>query len=241
MSRPSRSSQRSTADDDRPVLSRSVTLGLAVAAAALGGAAGWGVATLASDDDAPTLAGSDRGRAAAAALREDRVFVTDEGRRMVSVEQEARLEAAAAAADPAVHVVVGQMADVAGMPSLHPMVEALAHDVDRPGVYVVWQAPTRGVVWDHGLSTQGEVDKDFVGDPTTHLLETIAQVDGLEVGPDHRGTPDVGAGWGIAYGIMGGLAVGLLVMPTAVVVSKLLRWWMARRSMGRRTPGRGTP
>ncbi|GAB2885589.1 hypothetical protein [Nocardioides pacificus] len=236
MSRSSRRPRKATGrtQDDR-VLSRAASLGIAFAAAGLGAGIGWGAGVAMTDDEPPTLPTSDRGRAAVAELRDDRVFVTAESRDLVSAEQEARLETAAAQADPAVHVVVGKMAHVAGLGSLHPTVEALAHDVGRPGVYVVWQEPTSGVVWDHGLSIgYGEVDGDFVGDPTTHLLTMIEQVDGAEVGPDYRSTPDIGVAGGVTYGILGGLVAGLAVMPLALVVASLVRARL-RQSESRRS------
>lgn len=192
------------------LVSRPVAALGALLAATGAGLLGWGLAQSVVTPEPLDLPDSDRAREATETFTREHVFVTDDGRALVSVAQEAELEAAAAVADPAVYVIVGDMSHVAGLRGAHPAMEAIAHQKAGRAVYLVWEAPTRGIVWDQGLYVSDAVEQSFTGDPTKHLLEMIEQVDTSADIRVRDASPEYGRSGGVALGIFGGLSAGLV-------------------------------
>lgn len=177
---------------------------------------------------------SDRVDEAVAALREDGVFVPADGRRLISEQGEAAVEAAVASAELPVYVVVWPPDQEVGLWSIELTDRIGAELGIEQGSLIVWSGPESGESEVFGGRTFASVSAtDLVGDPGTTLPPLIAELgdpgEWYEVG-DTRYDPWEGTGGGIAGALLlGGLGLGGLV----------LLGWIVRAARGRPLlPGR---
>jgi len=177
----------------------------------------------------------DRVQGAIAALREDPVYVAPDGRDMVSVAGERRLEQLIAAAPVPVHVLVWEASLQAGPePYSFTLPEQLAAELGEPGIYVVWQGPDDvgvGVPEDQQLGW--EVPRlQPLGDAETRLSEFIGGLPAsgaLEDAESHDY-------WG---GVGGGIAAALVMVTAPAAAGAYLLTGLARLATGR--PFRNRP
>ena len=213
-----------------------VALLVGVAAAVLVGVFQDDLRAARAPDGVPELVAveSDRVDEAVAALREDGVFVPPDGRRLISEEGEAAVEAAVAAADLPVFVIVWPPEQQLGVWSIE-LTDRIGRELEvEQGSLIVWSGPESGESEVFGGRTFASVSaSDLVGDPGTTLPPLVADLgdpdEWYEVG-DTRYDPWEGTGGGIAGALLlGGLGLGGLVLVG----------WIVRAARGRPLlPGR---
>jgi hypothetical protein len=180
------------------------------------------VAASARVDDVPL---GDRLEAALAGVRDDGVYVADDGRSLVSPEGEAQIEAAVAAQPVPTYVFVWSQDAQIGMDDL------LRDDLlgraldDRDGFVLVWEGPGEGSVF--GVGPDGGYadfsSLDFVGDPATTISQLVASISpddlyGSSSSDDGGGDYWGGVAGGSTLGALAGLAVvGVVGGPLALV------------------------
>ncbi|WP_166133589.1 hypothetical protein [Nocardioides ochotonae] len=177
----------------------------------------------------------DRVQGAIAALREDPVYVAPDGRDMVSVEGEQRLERLIAAAPVPVHVLVWEASMQAGPePYSFTLPDQLATELGEPGIYIVWQGPEDvGVDVPEGKRLGWEVpDLENVGDAETQLSEFITALPASGALEDAESNDY----WG---GVGGGIAAALLMVAAPTALGAYLLTGFARLATGR--PFRNRP
>lgn len=177
----------------------------------------------------------DRVQGAIAALREDPVYVAPDGRDMVSVEGERRLERLIAAAPVPVHVLVWESSREAGPePYSFTLPEQLATELGEPGIYIVWQGPEDvGVDVPEGKSLGWEVpDLEIVGDAETQLSEFVTGLPASGALEDAESNDY----WG---GVGGGIGAALLMVAAPTALGAYLLTGFARFATGR--PFRNRP
>lgn len=185
----------------------------------------------------------DRVQGAIAALREDPVYVAPDGRDMVSVEGERRLERLIADAPVPVHVLVWESSHEAGPePYSFTLPDQLATELGEPGIYIVWQGPEDvGVDVPEGKSLGWEVpDLEIAGDAETRLSEFITGLPASGTLEDAESNDY----WG---GVSGGIAAALLMVAAPTALGAYLLTGLARLATGRpfrnrpRPGSKGTP
>ena len=210
-----------------------VDLGLACLLG-LGGAA-LGVHLVDERSEQTAREPGDRVQGAIAALREDPVYVAPDGRDMVSVEGERRLERLIADAPVPVHVLVWESSRQAGPePYSFTLPDQLATELGEPGIYIVWQGPEDvGVDVPEGKRLGWEVpDLENVGDPETQLSAFITGLPASGALEDAESNDY----WG---GVGGGIAAALLMVAAPTAAGAYLLTGLARLATGR--PFRNRP
>ncbi|MDT0201923.1 hypothetical protein [Nocardioides sp. AE5] len=199
-----------------------VTLLLAALPTALAVWVGHALASPVGPPHPPALPDSDRMHEVIDAFETRHVHVLDDGRSMVSEEQQAQLEEAAAKATWPTYVIVGQFSYDAGLPSLHLTASTLGWEREERAIYIIWQGPDSGLVWGHGLREDLDTPS-FTGDVTTHVLAMLAELEENGSEPWDR-KPDGGLGWGVFLGIVIGLpAAGVAAWGTSVAARQVRR------------------
>lgn len=196
-----------------PRLALDLTAALAIGAAGVA----WGVHVLDGRAEVTEIAPGDRVTAAVESLRTDAVYVSPDGRRMMSQDAERDLEATIADAAVPVHVVVWRASQEAGgEPYSFTLPEMFADQLGEPGVYVVWQGPQDA---DTAAATGRRIDyfvPDLVetGDAATRISEFVAGLDAESVVADDSADYWGGVGGGIGAGILfgGSIALGAWVL-----------------------------
>ncbi|MDR6175891.1 hypothetical protein QE364_000507 [Nocardioides zeae] len=186
----------------------------------------------------------DRVEAAVAALADGPVYVSPDGRSMLSERDEAALEELIEDRDLPVRIVVWQPSTKAGYdhPTLSPAQQILDGLTD-PTILVLWQGPDDSSVattdgWNNRFPDYEESferEPTFLGDAGLSLTEWLGSVppDILE----ERSTSDYygGPGGGIAFGLL----VGLPIVAAVWVLAGLVRM-RAGRGFLARAPRRPT-
>ncbi|CAN5367667.1 hypothetical protein BH11ACT8_BH11ACT8_27200 [soil metagenome] len=175
-----------------------------------------------------------------AALAEDGVVVSDDGRYLLDEAGERAVEEAVAASPERVFVVVWASDQELGA-SEYEVVDVLGRrlvddlDLDRAVLYV-WQGPEQGFVeelGDNGSVPGFSSASDFVGDPATTLPQAVAAVADTDW-YDSSGDSDY---WG---GVGGGTVLGVLIAGLVVLGMRGLVFF-ARVFGGDPIPGRWRP
>jgi hypothetical protein len=185
-------------------------------------------------DAVRAAARSDRFVAALTALRDDGVYVADDGRSMVDQDGERRIEAAVADNPVPVYVVVWADGAQIGLDDLLVQ-DALERELgDQDGFVFVWQGVQEGSVTTLGLGGGSpeslRSSSDFVGDPATTLSDAVAAVS-----PDDfytyydDGDDDYFGGW--FGGAVAGLLLASVILGTVLLLSRILAATLGRRRL----------
>ncbi|NDL56518.1 hypothetical protein [Phytoactinopolyspora mesophila] len=213
-------------------MNKKIVIGLllTVVCAAAGGSAAWSITSSGVPDETYT---TERARMAADGLGESHVYVDPASEEAFTAEELARIDEAAAAADPQVFVVVWPESRQAGYRSGRDVLRQIGLRLDRPGVYLQVSPESGGLdSADVGIdaerfSVSDSPDEQWSSSrETSRLLEKIAENDGrdYELGEsthssDWEGTAGVIAA-GLLIGVFGGGLVGAM---------GLTGWFIVRR------------
>lgn len=208
-------------------------LAVALGAGAVAALTSWRQHLIDENPSSSTSTPLDRVSHAIEGLRRDGVHVTRDGRSMLSVKDERRLEQRVAAADVPVRIVVWAPSRYAGANYAREQVERAFAD-DEPGVAIIWEGPQQGSVFTTGkkgyVSDLGTVD--LVGEPSVALAAAVVTSQDVTWFQDH-GNSDY---WG---GTGGGIAAGVLFAGCALVMLWVFAWVLRLLSGGSlRLPGR---
>lgn len=187
--------------------------------------AGAGVAWWASSPRIPAEAEvTERARAAAAGLRDSHVYVDPSSEGVFTEQQLSDLDAAAAATDPQVFLVVWPDSSQAGYAYSSDVLKQIGRLTDRPGHYVEVSPGDRvsdtevGMTGGSFSAFGGSTDTWTSAEQTDQLLEAIKNADGhpYELGEDtgsqyFGGTAGTIAA-GLLIGVLNGVAVALLIL-----------------------------
>lgn len=203
---------------------RIVGLPITQVCAGAGGAVAW---WLASPGVTPELPLTERARAAAAGLGDDgHVYVDPSASGAFSADELARLDEAAAAADPQVFVVVWPDSDQAGYGSRSDVLAQIGDATGRPGLYVEVSPGADLYTADVGIEGEYVSSYDASGPGVAGLLELINENDGR----DYTVGEDTGSHyWGGTAGI---ITAGLLIGGFSGLGAGLLGltgWALVRR------------
>ncbi|WP_162794499.1 hypothetical protein [Nocardioides houyundeii] len=195
----------------------------AVAALVLGAGAALVVDhRLGSSADQEYAAG-DRVMAAVAALREDHVHVTEDGRAMLDEAGEAAIAATIAERDLPVHVLVWQNSWFAGYDHYIQAAEQVLHHLDEPAVLVLWQGPDDSTTRvSEGYSMREDAtswerpagEPEYLGDAALRIPEWLDQLPDDPIEPrdwDYYGGRSGGTFIGLLYGLPLVLGAWLLI------------------------------
>ena len=193
--------------------------------------AGWAGRAVATNDVPDALPVGDRVQAAVDGLRDSHVYVAPDSADLLTGDDLARVEAAAAAARPETFVIVWEATSESGFYLETEGLRQVGAELGRPGYYVGIgrggvSSDDVGIDGDYvaarGFAEGEEVTQQSV---TTRLTEIIADSDGREFS---EASTTGSAAWGgtagtIAAGIVGGVLAGAAL--TALVVAA---WFIAR-------------
>ena len=212
-------------------------------ACAVGALAGWAGYALVAAREPVVLPTGDRVDAALASLADDPVYVTPDGRSMLSAADEASLEEQISAAPVPVRVIVWQSSKEAGHGYSFDVDEQVADYFaerdGRPGVAVVWQGPDDvDTSAPSGYRTYRLPTLESQGEASLRLGEYVDQLTGTT--DTELLVPDTGD-QDVSLGVGGGIAAALffVALPTALVLWALEAFLLRRsglRGRGRRTP-----
>ncbi|NED96683.1 hypothetical protein G1H11_15340 [Phytoactinopolyspora alkaliphila] len=205
-----------------------------VAAAVAGGAGAWALTTPGVPDPIPV---GDRVQAAVEGLRDSHVYIEPAVDELLTAEERAQVDAAAAASDPGVYVVVWRPSAQAGYYLEGEALAQIGAELGRPGLYLRLDAneiDSRevGIEGDY-LSIPSRLDGDGdepAASPAETLLSVISDNDGREYreadtsGSDYWG----GTGGTIAAASLLGVLAG---MGLALVMAL---GWLGVRGGGRK-------
>jgi hypothetical protein len=195
----------------------------ALIALALGTGAALGVGHHLDESADREYAAGDRVVAAVAALREDHVHVTDDGRTMLDAEGEAAIAATIAERDLPVYVLVWQQSWFAGYDHYVQAAEQVVHHLDAPAILVLWQGPDDSktqvsegyTMRSDGASWDSEADEpSYLGDPGLRIPEWLDQLPADPLEPrdwDYYGGRSGGTFIGLLYGLPVVLGAWLLI------------------------------
>jgi hypothetical protein len=197
---------------------------LSIVAAALAGWIGWSVAT---DDVPDPLPVGDRVQAAVEGLRHSHVYVAPESADLLTPEDRARLDAAAAAARPETFVIVWESTSEGGFYLPSEGLDQVGAELGRPGYYV---SVGRGGVSSEDIGIDGDyisasgLDDDqqrTAASTAAQVADIIAASDGRDysktgsttTGSEYWGGPVGTAAAGLLFGALGGAVLaGVLVI-----------------------------
>ncbi|TDD70696.1 hypothetical protein E1262_08580 [Jiangella aurantiaca] len=208
---------------------RLVGLLITLVCAAAGGAVAWWLAAPTVTPDPPL---AERARAAAAVLADTHVYVDPSVEDLFTEQELGRLDAAAAASDPQVFLVVWPNSRQAGYDSPADVLHQIGALTDRPGLYIEVSPDDDVYSTDVGITAEyfsvyGALDGAWTSAAeTARLLEEIAENDGREytlgedTGSDYWGGAGETIAAGLVIGGFSGIGAGLL---------GLVGWALARR------------
>lgn len=198
--------------------------------AVLGGALAWWLTT--PEPLPPKIRTTERAVAAANGLRDAHVYVDPAARGAFTAGQLDRLERAAAASDPVVHVVIWKASYEAGYSSRADVMHQISTRLDRPGMYVEVDPGTGVDSTDVGLTGEfisfyrSPNDEWSSRQVTDELVARIQENDGRDYELTRTaGSSDYWGGTGgmvaaiLLFGVLGGGVVGLIGMG----------WWFGVR------------
>ena len=189
-----------------------------------GGAVAWWLGSPAVAPDPPL---TERARAAAAGLGDGgHVYVDPSAEGAFTAAEVERLDAAAAASDPAVFLVVWPNSDQAGYGSRADVLRQIGATTGRPGMYV--EVSPGEDIYSADIGIEGDYVSSYGhdGSGAAGLLDLISENDGRE----YRVGEDTGSHyWGGTGGIItAGLLIGLLCGVGAGLLG-LAGWALVRR------------
>lgn len=204
---------------------RIVGLLITLVVAAGGGAVAWWLATPEVTPERPV---TERARAAAEVLGDGQVYVDPAAAGTFTDADLARLDAAAAAADPQVFLVVWPASREAGYGPASDAMHEIGDLTGRPGLYVQVDPGVELDATDVGIeaeyfSTYGGMD-DEAPTGVAAVLDLIDENDGreYEVGEDtsspYWGGPGTMIAGGLTIGVLSGVCAGLLGLAARAVV-----------------------
>lgn len=213
-------------------------LGLLLTAVAVvvAGWLGWAYASADIPDSPPP---GDRVLTAVAALKTSNVYVDPDTEGLLSTAEISRINAAAAAADPEVLVVIWRDSTEAGYYPSSQALQQIGADLGRPGFYISADAKEItsdevGIKSDDYVSDFGAVDYDdglADGELATGLLKLIGDNDGRDFSEADTTGSDY---WG---GTAGTTAAGALIgtLAGAVLATVVAIAWFVLRGRRRTT------
>ncbi|MET1037398.1 MAG: hypothetical protein ABW075_03935 [Aeromicrobium sp.] len=213
-------------------MSRGVALAITVVVTVLAGWAGWSVATGDVPDPLPV---GDRVDAVVEALRASNVYVDPDSADLLTDEDLARIDAAAAASSPEAFVVVWEYTSEGGFYLENEGLRQIGAELGRPGLYVS--------IGRSGISSQDVgIDGDYVsaqyfdeGEEITpesvaaKISALLAENDGREfseetsTGSAYWGGPFGTLAAGVLIGVMAGLGLAIVVVALWFIVRSRLR------------------
>ncbi|WP_298326924.1 hypothetical protein [Haloactinopolyspora sp.] len=188
-------------------------------------AAGAGIAWWVSTPEVPAeVEVTERARAAAAGLADSHVYVDPSSEGVFTEQQLARLDAAAAASDPQVFLVVWPDSWEAGYAYSADVLKQIGELTGQPGLYLEFAPGADLAHTDVGITGErfhilGDYDGESTGaQETTQLLQEIENNDGrqYELGEDTSSNYFGGTAGTIAAGLLigafDGAVLGLLIL-----------------------------
>lgn len=210
-------------------MNRVAAIAVTIVLTVVAGWAGWAVAT---NDVPDALPVGDRVQAAVEGLRDSHVYVAPDSADLLTGNDLARIEAAAAAARPETFVIVWEATSESGFYLETEGLRQIGAELGRPGYYV---GIGRGGVSSDDVGIDGDhvYARDFATDEqvtqpavAAKLAEVIADSDGREYS---EASTTQSAYWG---GPLGAVAAGVFVgaVAGAVLTAVVVAVWFVARS-----------
>jgi hypothetical protein len=213
-------------------MNRGVALALTAVATVLAGWAGWSVATGDVPDELPV---GDRVQAAVEAFRESNVYVAPDSADLLSDEDVARIDAAAAASTPETFVVVWEYTSEGGFYLEREGLVQIGEALGRPGYYVAVgrngvTSDDIGIDGDHAYADDfGEGEEITQESVAAKITTIIEESDGREFSAAdtsdsaYWGGPFGTVAAGALFGVFGGLGLALVLVIAWFIVRSLVR------------------
>jgi len=193
-------------------------LAAAAAALAIGAGATYAVVDRVSHVAEPNPPG-DRVRAAIAGVRDDHVYVADDGRSMLSTAGEHHLQQVIGKRRLPVYVVVWQPSRNAGYDHYIEAAEQIVAGLPAPATVVLWQGPEDSTVQtseDYRIVEEDGIhdEPSYLGDADKRLTEWVDALPDRPLEPWDRFDYYGGTGGGIAFALVIGVPslVGLWIV-----------------------------